>query len=38
MHVNLFFNWLWIGESLTFKTEPPCIIKHKLVVYIAARQ
>jgi len=24
MHVNLFFNWLWIGELLTFKTGPPC--------------
>jgi len=26
MNVNLFFNWLWIGELLTFKTGPPCII------------
>jgi len=25
MNVNLFFNWLWIGELLTFKTGPPCI-------------
>jgi len=24
MPVNLFFNWLWIGELLTFKTGPPC--------------
>jgi len=25
MNVILFFNWLWIGELLTFKTGPPCI-------------
>jgi len=25
MNVNLFFNWLWMGELLTFKTGPPCI-------------
>jgi len=29
MNVNLFFNWLWIGELLTFKTGPPCIFKQK---------
>jgi len=26
MNVNLFFNWLWIGELWTFKTGPPCMI------------
>jgi len=26
MHVNLFFNELWNGELLTFKTGPPCIV------------
>jgi len=27
MNVNLFFNWLWIGELLTFKTGP-CILQY----------
>jgi len=29
MNVNLFFNWLWIGELLTFKTGPPCMWRKK---------
>jgi len=27
MHVNLLFDWLSIGELLTFKTGPPCIFR-----------
>jgi len=26
MQVNLFFDWLCVGELLTLKTGPPCIV------------
>jgi len=37
MNVNLFFNWLWIGELLTFKTGPPCIKEGPKIVYLTEK-
>jgi len=34
MNVNLFFNWLGIGELLTFKTGPPCRIIFQTVTVL----
>jgi len=33
MNVNLFFNWLWIGELLKFKIGPPCDIHEQTLIF-----
>jgi len=38
MHVNLFFDWLSIGELLTFKTGPPCITIEKDLLWSMSKE